>query len=40
MLYAEEEASSSSILESEKNVTKSYVPRRLLIGNNEYVDIM
>ncbi|KAG8378217.1 hypothetical protein BUALT_Bualt08G0114800 [Buddleja alternifolia] len=34
-----EEEPSSSVPQSEKNVKRSYVPRRLLIGNDEYVRI-
>ncbi|XP_073052767.1 uncharacterized protein [Primulina eburnea] len=35
----EEEPSPSDVLQSENNFKKSYVPRRLLIGNDEYVRI-
>ncbi|KAI3464567.1 hypothetical protein Pfo_021230 [Paulownia fortunei] len=38
-ITAEKEPSSSAVLQSEKNVKRSYVPRRLLIGNEEYVRI-
>ncbi|KZV46818.1 hypothetical protein F511_36911 [Dorcoceras hygrometricum] len=35
----EEELSPSNVLQSENNLKKSYVPRRLVIGNDEYVRI-
>ncbi|KAL3641212.1 hypothetical protein CASFOL_016180 [Castilleja foliolosa] len=35
----EQEPLSSVVVQSEKNVKRSYVPRRLLIGNEEYVQI-
>ncbi|XP_073143376.1 uncharacterized protein [Henckelia pumila] len=35
----EEEPSPSDVLQSENNLKKSYVPKRLLIGNDEYVRI-
>ncbi|XP_073290068.1 uncharacterized protein [Primulina huaijiensis] len=35
----EEEPSPSDVLQSEKNLKKSYLPKRLLIGNDEYVQI-
>ncbi|KAK4429608.1 Zinc finger CCCH domain-containing protein 7 [Sesamum alatum] len=38
-ITAEIEPLSSAVLQSEKNVKRSYVPRRLLIGNDEYVRI-
>ncbi|KAL0314367.1 UNVERIFIED_CONTAM: Zinc finger CCCH domain-containing protein 7 [Sesamum angustifolium] len=38
-ITAEIEPLSSVVLQSEKNAKRSYVPRRLLIGNDEYVRI-
>ncbi|GFQ01666.1 zinc finger CCCH domain-containing protein 7 [Phtheirospermum japonicum] len=38
-ITAEQEPPSSVVVQSEKNVKRSYVPRRLLIGNEEYVRI-
>ncbi|KAL8485698.1 hypothetical protein ACS0TY_027834 [Phlomoides rotata] len=38
-ITAEKEPASSVALQSEKNVKRSYIPRRLLIGNEEYVRI-
>ncbi|KAL6525036.1 hypothetical protein OROMI_030629 [Orobanche minor] len=38
-IIAEKETSSSVVLQTERNVKRSYVPRRLLIGNEEYVRI-
>lgn len=35
----EKEPSSSAVVQSEKKAKRSYVPRRLLIGNDEYVRI-
>ncbi|KAL6511992.1 hypothetical protein OROGR_021589 [Orobanche gracilis] len=38
-IIADKVTSSSVVLQTEKNVKRSYVPRRLLIGNEEYVRI-
>ncbi|KAK4490140.1 hypothetical protein RD792_000797 [Penstemon davidsonii] len=38
-ISAEEKSLPSVVLQSEKNIKRSYVPRRLFIGNDEYVRI-
>ncbi|KAL3845488.1 hypothetical protein ACJIZ3_002891 [Penstemon smallii] len=38
-ISAEEKSVPSVVLQSEKNIKRSYVPRRLFIGNDEYVRI-